>query len=57
MEVRVWDTVVGSADINARYGTELAGTESNLIAYYPFESLGGAAAVTTSVFGDEGLVY
>jgi hypothetical protein len=39
-EVRVWNDIRTAEEIAANYNVRLAGNESNLAAYYPFETLG-----------------
>ena len=45
-EVRIWNDVRTSTEISDNYQSELTGTESGLVAYYPFEALaaGGGGA-------------
>jgi len=45
-EVRVWNTIRTGVQINANYNIRLTGSESGLVAYYPFETLssGGRTA-------------
>lgn len=40
-DVRVWSDVRTGTEINNNKSVELTGTEANLIAYWPFEALGG----------------
>lgn len=52
-DVRVWNVVRSEAQIAANYQIELTGTESGLVAYYPFEVLtpaavGGGIKMTTN---------
>ena len=37
-DVRVWNDVRTSVELSGNYNIELAGTESNLVAYWPFET-------------------
>lgn len=38
-EIRIWNDVRTSTEINNNYNIHLSGNESGLVAYYPFESL------------------
>ena len=37
-DVRIWDRALSAAEIAARMNCRLSGTESNLVAYYPFDA-------------------
>jgi len=43
-DVRIWDDVRTQVEIKANMHTELAGTESNLVAYYKFNETSGTTA-------------
>ena len=43
-EVRIWDDARTQAEIKANMHTELAGNESNLVAYYKFNESSGTRA-------------
>lgn len=52
-DIRVWNDVRTSAEINQYRGIELNGTEANLVAYWPFEAtLGGGATFWSDRGGD-----
>lgn len=50
-EVRVWSDIRTSTEISNNYNIRLTGTEPNLVAYWPFEALGGGAAATGAHLG------
>ncbi len=47
-EVRVWRTIRTAAEIAANYTKRLAGTESGLVAYLPFDEGSGTAHTTSA---------
>lgn len=51
-EVRIWNTARTSTQINDNMNLELTGTESGLIAYFPFETLSTPTPTATPGGGD-----
>jgi signal transduction histidine kinase len=53
-EFRVWNVARSQAEIQADLGRELAGTESNLVAYWRFNESAGPVATDATVHGHSG---
>lgn len=48
-EVRLWNNALTNENVNLNLHTKLAGTESGLIAYYPFEKFNSTSDIVSSL--------
>jgi hypothetical protein len=53
-EVRVWNVVRTETEINNNKSLELTGSESNLVAYYPFEFIGSSLGYVRTTYDSGG---